>query len=189
VIRPLVATALATVLAITGCGEDSARERAAGGGLPAAGAGAVEPVELAHFPLSDGGIPAGADAVFDPNVSQDGGGSLRVETSRGGRLRLYELDDLGIVQGAVVYTGFLRSRGLSGQAMLEMWCQPAEGDAAFVRGAAQAVAGDSDWTPQEIRFSDPELCRSPASIELNVLIQGSGTVWIDNLRLWSVPVG
>jgi hypothetical protein len=188
VIRPLIATALATLLVITGCGEDSTEERASGGGLPAAGPGAEGPVELAHFPLSDGGIPAGADAVFDPNVSQDGGGSLRVETSRGGRLRLYELDDLGIVQGAVVYTGFLRSRGLSGQAMLEMWCQPVEGDAAFVRSAAQAVAGDSDWTPQEIRFSNPALCRNPVTIELNVLIQGGGTVWIDDLRLWTVPV-
>jgi hypothetical protein len=77
---------------------------------------------------------------------------------------------------------------MDGQAMLEMWCHPAEGEAVFVRGAATAVAGDSDWTPQEIRFSRPELCPAPASVDLNVLIQGGGTVWIDDLRLWSVPV-
>lgn len=178
-----MAIALATAFALTACGEDPRSERSEGAGPSADG-----PVELAHFPLSDGAIPGGADAVFDPNVSQDGGGSLRVETDQGGRLRLYELDDLGIVQGAVVYTGFLRSSGLNGQAMLEMWCRPAEGDAAFVRSAPQSVEGDSDWTPQELRFSRPELCLNPVSIELNVLIQGAGTVWIDDLRLWSIPL-
>lgn len=183
--QPLIVAAIA--LAMAACGEGSPRERSTGAASSGAGPAAEGPVELAHFPLSDGAIPAGADAVFDPDVSRDGGGSLRVETDQGGRLRLYELDDLGAVEGAVVYTGFLRSRGLTGQAMLEMWCQPAEGDAAFVRSAHQSVAGDSDWTPQEIRFSRPELCRNPVSIELNVLIQGAGTVWIDDLRLWSVP--
>ena len=183
-----MAIALVTAFALTACGEDPRSERPEGAAPSGAGVSVDGPIELAHFPLSDGAIPAGADAVFDPNVSQDGGGSLRVETDQGGSLRLYVLDDLGIVQGAVVYTGFLRSSGLNGQAMLEMWCQPAEGDAAFVRSAAQSVAGDSDWTPQEIRFSRPELCRNPVSIELNVLIQGAGTVWIDDLRLWSIPL-
>jgi hypothetical protein len=146
-------------------------------------------VEVARFPLSDGAIPPGADAAFDSGVSQDGGGSLRVQTSQGGRLRLYRLDDLGLVQGEVVFTGFLRSRGLGGRAVMELWCRPAEGDAAFVRGYGSAVTGDAEWTPQEVRFSNPALCRNPVSIELNVLIEGAGTVWIDNLRLWSVPAG
>jgi hypothetical protein len=146
-------------------------------------------IEVAHFPLGDGTIPSGADAAFDADVSQDGGGSLRVRSVRGGRLRLYKLDDLGLVQGDVAYTGFLRSRGLSGRAVLEMWCRPAEGEAAFVRGYGSAVGGDSEWTAQEVRFSNPALCRNPVSIELNVLIEGTGTVWIDDLRLWSVPAG
>ena len=122
-------------------------------------------------------------------MSQDGGGSLRVQTSQGGRLRLYRLADLGPVQGEVAFTGFLRSSGLSGRAVLEMWCRPAEGEAAFVRGYGSAVTGNSEWAPQEVRFSNPGLCRNPVSIELNVLIEGAGTVWIDDLRVWSVPAG
>lgn len=177
---------VATILGLTACGErsrpDAVRDSLSGG------SDAGTPIEIAHFPLSDAGVPAGADATFDPGVSQDGGGSLRVETARGGRLRLYELRDLGEVQGAVVYTGFLRSQGLDGEAMIELWCRPAEGEAAFVRSAGTSVIGDAEWTPQEIRFSRPELCRDPESVELNVLIRGAGTVWIDDLRLWSVPV-
>jgi hypothetical protein len=176
-----VGLALLGVVALGACGEG-----APGDG---SGAGTAGAIEVAHFPLSDGAIPAGADAAFDPGVSQDGGGSLRVQTSQGGRLRLYRLDDLGLVQGEVAFTGFLRSRGLSGRAVLEMWCRPAEGEAAFVRGYGSAVTGDSEWAPQEVRFSNPALCRNPVSIELNVLIEGAGTVWIDDLRLWSVPAG
>lgn len=171
---------LACVAAVAlACGEGPSGDRPAAEGA----------VEIARFPLGEGAVPPGADAAFDPGVSQDGGGSLRVQALRGGRLRLYRLDDLGLVQGAVVFTGFLRSRGLDGRAVLELWCRPAEGEAAFVRGYGSAVSGDSDWTPQEVRFSNPALCRNPVSIELNVLIEGSGSVWIDDLRLWSVPAG
>jgi hypothetical protein len=167
------------MVALGACGEGASGDRPT---EDTAGA-----VEVAHFPLSDGAIPPGADAAFDPGVSQDGGGSLRVQAERGGRLRLYRLDDLDLVQGAVAFTGFLRSRDLSGRAVLEMWCRPSAGEPAFVRGYGSAVSGNAEWTPQEVRFSNPELCRNPVSIELNVLIEGPGTVWIDDLRLWSVP--
>lgn len=148
-----------------------------------------EPIEIAHYPLSAEAVPAGADAVFDREVSQDGGGSLRVVTGeQGGRLRLYRLDAVGPVEGALLYTGFLKSQDLQGTAFFELWCHPAEGNPAFVRGLPRRVAGTSDWKPQELSFSQPGVCRDPASVELNVVIQGSGTVWIDNLRLWDVPV-
>ena len=146
-------------------------------------------MQIAHYPLSAEEVPAGADAVFDPDVSQDGGGSLRVATGEeGGRLRLYRLDDVGPVEGSLLYTGFLKSRDLKGSAFFELWCHPTEGNPAFVRGFPRRVAGTSDWKPQELSFSQPGTCRDPASVELNVVIQGAGTVWIDNLRLWDVAV-
>jgi hypothetical protein len=147
------------------------------------------PVQIAHFPLSEDAVPGEADAVFDPDVSQDGGGSLRVVTGeQGGRLRLYRLDDVGPVRGSLHYTGFLKSQDLRGSAFLELWCHPTEGNPAFVRSVPSRVEGTSDWKPQELAFSRPETCQDPDSVELNVVIQGAGTVWIDNLRLWDVPV-
>lgn len=170
-------------LGLFACGED---ERPAGA---ASGRPLRAPVQIAHFPLSAENVPSGADAVFDPDVSQDGGGSLRVVTGeQGGRLRLYRLDDVGPVEGALLYTGFLKSQDLKGMAFFELWCHPAEGNPAFVRGLPRRVTGTSDWKPQELSFSRPATCSNPASVELNVVIQGSGTVWIDNLRLWDVAV-
>ena len=147
------------------------------------------PVQIAHYPLSAGAVPSGADAVFDRDVSQDGGGSLRVVTGeQGGRLRLYRLDDVPPIEGALLYTGFLKSQDLEGLAFFELWCHPVQGNPAFVRSIPRRVAGTSDWKPQELSFSRPETCHNPSSVELNVVIQGAGTVWIDNLRLWDVPV-
>jgi hypothetical protein len=170
-------------LGLLACGED---------GPPAAEAppGAVRaPIEIAHYPLNADAVPSGADAVFDRDVSQDGGGSLRVVTGEdGGRLRLYRIDDVGPVDGALLYTGFLKSQDLQGMAYFELWCHPADGNPAFVRGVARRVEKSSDWKPQELSFSQPETCTDPVSVELNVVIQGAGTVWIDNLRLWDVPV-
>lgn len=171
------------VLALFACGVD---EQTAGKD-PGGSAGA--PVEIAHYPLSADAVPAGADAVFDRDVSQDGGGSLRVETGgEGGRLRLYRIDDVDAIDGTLLFTGFLKSQELRGTAFFELWCHPVEGNPAFVRGLPRRVAGTSDWKPQELSFSQPAACRRPAFVELNVVIQGAGTVWIDNLRLWDLPV-
>ena len=180
--RPGSAAVGLLLLCLTACGED-------GGPDAAARPPAREAVEIAHYPLSADAVLAGADAVFDRDVSQDGGGSLRVVTGgEGGRLRLYRVDDIGPIEGSLLYTGFLKSDGLTGSAFLELWCHPAEGNPAFVRGVARRVAGTSDWKPQELGFRSPDTCKDPASVELNVVIQGAGTVWIDNLRLWDVPV-
>ncbi|HJU86021.1 MAG TPA: hypothetical protein VJ788_01465 [Gemmatimonadota bacterium] len=186
--RGLRARQLPTIVGIacavlTGCGTEAAPDRAAGT------APQRPPVEIAHYPLSADAVPAGADAAFDPDVSQDGGGSLRVVTGKeGGRLRLYRLDDVRPVEGALVYTGFLKSQDLDGTGYFELWCHPAEGNAAFARGVPTGVSGSSDWKPQEVSFRRPETCSDPSFLELNVVIHGSGTVWIDNIRLWDVPV-
>ena len=173
---------LVLAVALHGCGEPGGPDTAARGPVR-------EAAEIAHYPLSADAVPAGADAVFDRGVSQDGGGSLRVVTGEeGGRLRLYRVDDLGPIEGSLLYTGFLRSEDLTGAAFFELWCHPAEGNPSFVRGVARRVAGTSDWKPQELGFSHPDTCKKPASVELNVVIQGAGTVWIDDLRLWDVPV-
>lgn len=176
------------VLAIASAGVAACGTESAPGGAPRPKPERA-PVQIAHYPLNADAVPTGADAVFDPVVSQDGGGSLRVVTGEeGGRLRLYRLDDVDPVKGALLYTGFLKSQDLGGSAYFELWCHPAEGNPAFVRGVPTRVAGTSDWKPQEVSFSHPETCSDPSSVELNVVIHGAGTVWIDNLRLWDVPV-
>lgn len=180
---PAAGGVLLLALGLFACGED---RRPAGAVPETAGR---SPTEIAHFRLSAEAVPSDADAAFDAEVSQDGDGSLRVMTGEeGGRMRLYRLDDVGPIQGTLLYTGFLRSRDLQGAAFLELWCHPTAGDAAFVRGVSSRVEGSSDWKPQELPFRPPESCRNPVSVELNVVIQGAGTVWIDNLRLWDLPV-
>jgi hypothetical protein len=174
---------LALLLALAACGGDPASDP----GRADASAAAGDPVELAHFPIGGGAVPEGADAAFDPGISRDGGGSLRVESEAGGRLRLYRLGDLGPLSGRLLMTGFLKSRDLKGAAFFEMRCRPAVGNEAFVRGVSGRVEGSSDWKPTQMGFSRPDLCSNPVSVELNVVVDGSGTIWIDDLRLWSAP--
>ena len=105
-------------------------------------------------------------------------------------------DVMGRIAGFLGQRGFAPSppaaaapgaRPPEGAAFLEMRCRPATRDASFVRGGPTGVKGTSDWTPQVAGFSDPALCHGPVGVELNVVIQGPGTVWIDALRLWTLP--
>lgn len=171
---------LLTLTLAAGCGDPrSARDA----GAPEAGA-----TEIAHFPLEEGDLPEGRDATFDAATSRDGNGSLRVDAERAGRFRLYALDGIDPRGGRLVFTGFLRARELEGTTFLELRCRPATGDPSFARGIATPVRGTTEWTPHVVGFSRPDRCVGPASIELNAVIDGRGTVWIDDLRLWSVAV-
>ena len=105
--------ALALTVALASCGREPASERATE--APFGDRSAAATTKAVEIALDQcGAVPAGRTRS-SIRASRDGGGSLRVDTQQGGRLRLYALDDIGEVQGRLVYTGFLKSRDLRGR--------------------------------------------------------------------------
>jgi len=77
----------------------------------------------------------------------------------------------------------LRTEDLEGSAYLEMWCGfPGQGEF-FSRALDTAVSGDTDWVSQETTFILQE-GQNPENVRLNLIVDGAGTVWIDDLRLF-----
>ena len=74
------------------------------------------------------------------------------------------------------------ARALDGTAYLEMWCHFADGSRYFARGVDSTVSGSADWTPVQTVFR-LEPGQRPVRVTLNLVVNGTGTVWIDEARL------
>lgn len=144
-------------------------------------------MELRHYPVDnlDEVIMAGC-VEFDHAVSADGGGSIRVATTEPQTFRLYETGDIDVEDARLIYQARLRTRGVEGRVYLEMYCHFADKGDAFSRGLQTPLTANTDWVMEEIPFFLRK-GENPDNIKLNLVIDGSGTAWIDDIRLLRGP--
>jgi hypothetical protein len=129
----------------------------------------------------------GSGVTFDPDVSADGNGSVRFDAAEPTTFRLVELDDVDLDDARIVYSGRIRAENVSGKAYLEMWCVfPGLGEY-FSRGLQDAVSGTVDWMHAETPFL-LQAGQKPSLVKLNVVVEGTGTVWVDDVRLTRGPL-
>ncbi len=147
----------------------------------------TEERELRHFPVNQM-VPTTIEMVFfDPRQSKDGGGSLVVNAREPVVVPLYAVTDLDIENAQLVYQAWLQAENLAGQAYLEMWCVFDRVGEFFSRGVAQAITGTRTWVRVETPFF-LEKGQKPSRVQLNLVVNGHGRVWIDDIRLLSRPL-
>jgi predicted Ser/Thr protein kinase len=96
--------------------------------------------------------------------------------------KLFEVPDPQKQQCVLSYRAQMKSDDLVGRAYLEMWCRfPGQGEF-FSRGLDRPMNGASNWS----EFHTDFLLRSgqqPDLVWLNLVVEGKGTVEIQNVRL------
>ena len=142
-----------------------------------------EITELKHFPIDNTErIITQSGVEIDKQISADGNGSLRITAAESTVVRLFETGDIDVENARLIYQAKVRTEGVEGQVFLEMWCHfPGKGEF-FSRGLQTPLTGTIDWTTEEIFF----LLRkgeNPDNVKINLVIDGKGTVWIDDIRL------
>ena len=149
---------------------------------------APEIVELRAYPIDDmAGILTKTGVAIDKDVTTDGGGSLRISADKPVTIRLFETGDLDVEDAKLLYQARLRTEDIEGQAYLEMWCHfPGSGEY-FSRSLHSPVQGTTDWTMQETPFFLKE-GENPDNVQLNLVIAGKGTAWVDDIRLVKGPL-
>jgi hypothetical protein len=146
------------------------------------------PVELKHFALdSREGVRAVTGVHFDPRVSADGKGSVRVDVNGDMTVPLFEVTDVSVDEAILIYQASLQSQNLDGRAYLEMWVRiPGKGEF-FSRALDRPVTGTMSWmTTAAPFFLQPG--QTPDLIRLNLVVQGKGKVWIDDVKLMKAPL-
>jgi len=141
-------------------------------------------LELRRFPLDTSeGVIQKTGVEIDRNVKAHGAGCLKVTVTEPSIIRLFETGPVDIEDATLVYRARLRTENAQGNVYLEMWCRfPGIGEF-FSRGLRSPLRGTNDWTTQEIPFFLKKGVK-PDDVKLNVVSEGPGVIWIDDIRLF-----
>lgn len=99
-------------------------------------------------------------------------------------IRLFEVPNPGVEDCTVIYQAQLKSEGLVGKAYLEMWCHFDGLGEAFSRGLDKTLSGSNDWSIFQIPFFLNKGER-PDLLRLNLVVEGSGKIFIKDIKIQS----
>jgi len=156
--------------------------------LAACAVATAQEVQLKSYPVSDlDKVITKNDVAVDKENSSDGKGSLKITAKEPRTIRLFETGELGVDNARLIYKARLRTESVKGRVYLEMWCHfPGKGEF-FSRGLDSPVSGTTGWVTAETPFFLQKGER-PDNVKLNLVIYGTGTAWIDDIKLFKAPL-
>ena len=133
-------------------------------------------------------------ALIDKQISSDGDGSFSIISKGKSVVTLYTLENPEIGNTRAVFRAMLKTEdlestgsGSNGIAYLEMRVQLPDGSELVSRGPRMPPSGTSDWSAAET-FIYLDSGQHPASVSLNLVVDGAGRVWIDDLSFRTRPL-
>jgi hypothetical protein len=121
----------------------------------------------------------------DTTIKVEGSSSLKVTTQWPTTVCLGEVPGPDIEHAKLVYSAQVKS-DLDGTAFLEMWAHVGGGQY-FSKGMNDTVSQKTDWKTIQTPFLFQE-GQKPDKVTLNLVIDGKGTVWIDDIVLSKEPL-
>ena len=140
--------------------------------------------ELMRLNLDDKSV-IGTVIQTDTVEKAEGQASVRIDTLWPTTICLGEVANLDIENARLIYQANVKS-DLSGMAFLEMWVHIGE-DRYFSKGMNDTVKDRSEWKTIRTPFLFRQ-GQSPDKVTLNLVINGSGSVWIDDIVLLKTPL-
>jgi hypothetical protein len=140
--------------------------------------------ELKRISLDDASS-LGLTIQSDAAVKAEGKGSIKITTLWPTVVCLGEVNGLNIENAKLVYSAKVKS-DLDGTAFLEMWVTVAGGQY-FSKGMNDVVSQKTDWKTIQTPFMF-EKGQKPDKVTLNLVINGKGTIWIDDIVLSKEPL-
>lgn len=149
---------------------------------------ATETTELRRYPLdSTEGLITRSGVEIDKAVSSDDKGSLKITATSPVVIRLFETGDIDVENAQLTYRAKVRTEGVEGKVYPEMWCSfPGKGEF-FSRGLQSPLTGTQEWASVETPFSLRK-GENPDNVKLNLVVDGKGTVWVDDITLLKGPL-
>jgi hypothetical protein len=121
----------------------------------------------------------------DTDLKTEGRASIRITTLHPTTICLGEVTGLDIENARLIFKASVKSE-LNGAAYLEMWVHVGGGQY-FSRGMNDSVEGKTDWKSIRTPFLFQK-GQTPEKVTLNLVVNGKGTVWIDDVVLSKAPL-
>ncbi len=147
-------------------------------------AGSSPAIDLKKLSLDDAST-IGTRIETDGQVKAEGKGSIRITTRWPTTICLAEVSDVDIENATLLYRAKVRTE-LEGNAYLEMWVQVGNGQY-FSRGMNDVVSQKTEWKAIQTPFV-LQKGQKPSRITLNIVINGKGVVWVDDIVLSEEPL-
>jgi hypothetical protein len=146
-------------------------------------------VDLKNFAVTKDTAAISKDGLsFDNRVSSDGNGSFRLHSGGGHTVfELFEIDTVNVDDVRLIYGAKVKAENVQGTSYLEMWCGFEGKGEFFSRSLDSPIAGTLDWTSVETPFFLKRGERV-STVKLNFVMEGKGTVWVDDVRLMKAPL-
>ncbi|OGC76649.1 MAG: hypothetical protein A2Z27_03410 [candidate division Zixibacteria bacterium RBG_16_50_21] len=122
----------------------------------------------------------GPSIQTDTLVKAEGKASVKITTQWPTTVCLGEVSGLQIENATLIYKSKVKS-DLKGTAYLEMWAH-VNGGQYFSRGMNDVVSQKTDWKTIQTPFVFQK-GQKPDKVTLNLVINGTGTVWVDDVVL------
>lgn len=128
----------------------------------------------------------GTKIQIDRKIKYQGQAAIRIFSCWPTTICLKEVTDVAVENSRFSYRAMVRCENLMGNTYLEMWCHIKDGQY-FSRGLNSYIKGTSEWRQLETPFFLKK-GQKPHKITLNIVINGKGTVWIDDIMLVTEPM-
>ncbi len=149
---------------------------------------AREATVLKHYPINDmDGLITLSGVEFDTTISSDGKGSLKIVSTEPKTVKLFETGDIDVENALITYRAKIRTEDVKGKVYIEMFCSFTGKGEFFSRALQSPLSGTMEWSTQETPFFLKK-GENPDNIKLNAVIDGTGTVWIDDVHLFKAPL-
>jgi hypothetical protein len=142
---------------------------------------------IKEYPITRNDVISNSSTIFNESVSSDGNGSLVIDAGSPTVINLYETGDIDVENAELVYQAEVKTEGMDGNVYLEMWCRFPQKGEYFSRGLESTVSGTTDWTTLQTVFFLKK-GENPDNVKLNIVVDGKGTVWVDDLKLIKKPL-
>jgi hypothetical protein len=135
----------------------------------------------------DNALSASPRIESDAQVKAEGSSSIKITTKWPTTVFLEEVSGPKVENAKLIYSAKVKAQlQPGGTAFLELWAHVGGGQY-FSRGMNDAVTGTSNWKTIQTPFIFQK-GQNPDKLTLNLVINGKGTVWVDDIVLSTQPL-
>jgi len=128
---------------------------------------------------------------LDNEVSYDGLSSIRVDSKDTTTAYIFVLYDIPVKRAKLTWEAYCKSEDLKGKAFLEMGVQISKKYRkeleSYLHQSKDFLRGTTNWQKIKVEFLVLENLKVDV-VQLNLIIEGEGTVWIDQVRFTVLPI-